>query len=587
MPHVDGRSEAERLPARDHHTGVVFTGDVRIDNRGDLLRELDLRRERLDSEIVMAAYERWGENCAARIIGDFAFALWDPRRRRLFCARDVFGIRPFYYSFQPGRFFAFGTEMRPLFTLPEISRDVNEPKLADWFDVLMEDHGETLYRDVLRLPAAHSLTVGPAGLRVSRYWELDRHGELRLGSDEEYLEAYRDHLTAAVRSRIPDHGPVGSMLNGGLDSSSIACIAADALSSRGEGPLHTFSTIFSDVMESDERPYIDAVLAKGGFDPHFREGGRQTPLGDLYELLERHEHPFCAANTFLVAGLAEAAQGHGVKVLLDGFAGDSTISHGMHYLHELAHGFHLARLAREVRGFGPQLGRPAWKAYGQLVWSKGVKSRAPNWCRELSRLARAADLGSSAETILRSEFAARVNADRAPSAEAIFGPIATSRDQHFYELATGTIPDATEIVDKVGATYDLEIRFPFLDRRLADFCLSLPPDQKLRSGWTRYIHRQALGGVLPEMVRWRHDKGNLGHNFAHVLLSFGAQQLHEAIVCHPEPLEPYVDTEALRAALVRLQTGLATNADTHWLWMAVVARSWLDPAHASLTLSHI
>src|SRR6267142_6895205 len=220
----------ERLPlAKD---GLTITADARIDNRDELINLLRLpprpSESISDSELILAAYELWGEHCPEKLLGDFAFAIWDSRKQLLFCARDHFGVKPFYY-YSSDKVFTFATEIKALLRLPEVPRQLNETKIAAHLTSIDIDKEITLYRDILRLPPAHSIKVNREGIRVQSYWSLDPSRSQVMRSDEEYAEAFRELFTEAVRCRLRSAFPLGFMLSGGLDSSSVTCVARNLL----------------------------------------------------------------------------------------------------------------------------------------------------------------------------------------------------------------------------------------------------------------------------------------------------------------------------------------------------------------------
>ncbi|MCM3901866.1 MAG: asparagine synthetase B, partial [Pyrinomonadaceae bacterium] len=207
----------ESLPFQDSSGDFVITTDARLDNRDELISNLDSSGLKVkgitDSELILAAYRQWGECCTEKLLGDFAFAIWDKRERILFCARDHFGVRPFYYYSSPTKAFVFASEMKAVFALPEVPYELNEVRLGDHLaDVFVEDES-TFYRGILRLPPAHSMTVSRGRVSTRRYFALDAELEVRLGSDDEYAEAFRELFTKAVGCRLRATGPVGVMLS--------------------------------------------------------------------------------------------------------------------------------------------------------------------------------------------------------------------------------------------------------------------------------------------------------------------------------------------------------------------------------------
>src|SRR3989441_814506 len=241
----------QRLPPPNSTGGPPPTADARIDNREELCSLLCAPSTVTDADLILQAYARWGERCPEHLLGDFAFALWDARRGLLFCARDHFGVKPFYYHHRPGRLFAFASEIKGLLVLSDVPRRLNETRVADYLVPLLEDKEITFYEEIVRLPPAHRMVVTREGVRIDQYWTLDPEREIRMKSDAEYAAAFREIFTEAVRCRLRSAFPVGSMLSGGLDSSSIACVPRELLAEDGGGKLHTLSAGFDDVPAAD------------------------------------------------------------------------------------------------------------------------------------------------------------------------------------------------------------------------------------------------------------------------------------------------------------------------------------------------
>ncbi len=248
--HTTPESLLERMPASNPSQTAIITADARIDNRAELLESLGFEEAHstvTDSDLICAAYEAWGEKCANKLIGDFVFAIWDCKRRCLFCARDPMGVKALYYYDSP-RIFAFASEIKSLLCLRDVPRELNEVRVADYLVNLFEDREITFYKGIKRIPAASTLLVTSGGTKCARFWSLDPQREIRLRSDEEYAEAFLDLFTQCVRSRLRSAFPIASTLSGGVDSSAIACLSGKLLGMKGK-TLHTVSAIFPGVPE--------------------------------------------------------------------------------------------------------------------------------------------------------------------------------------------------------------------------------------------------------------------------------------------------------------------------------------------------
>jgi asparagine synthase (glutamine-hydrolysing) len=567
----------EELPLVRKSGDLALTADVRLDNRDELIAALGIasrpRQEIGDGELILGAYERWGERCPEKLLGDFTFAIWDRRRQELFCARDHMGVKPFYY-YRSGRAFVFASEIKALLCLPEVPRRLNEVRVADYLVGISEDKEITFYQGILRLPPAHSMTLNRDRVLIRPYCSLDPSREVRFRSDEEYAEAYREVFTEAVRCRLRGTSQVGSLLSGGLDSSSIVCIAQELLSKEGDRQLHTFSSIFDDLPQCDERPFIDAVLAQGGFEHRSVQADRLSPLTDLDRVLWHEDEAFWAPNLFIHWALHGAARQQGVRVLLDGLGGDSTVSHGFEYLTELATRGRWIALSTEVRALSRHRNFSLWG----LLLRYNIKPLAPEPIRQAWRVLRGRNQQPAwgRNTVIRTEFARYVGmAERYQALEGERSrPARTLREDHWRDLTSGLHPYALEESDRVAAAFFVEPRYPFYDRRLVEFCLALPPEQRLSQGWTRVIVRRALAGILPNKIRWRAGKANWRANFQRGLLS-EREVLEEVVSDDSQVIEEYVDLAALRLAYQRF-VSRATQEDALLLWTAVILSRWLD-----------
>ncbi|GAB4425064.1 MAG: lasso peptide isopeptide bond-forming cyclase [Chloroflexi bacterium OHK40] len=580
MLHTTPESLRERLPLADRSGAFILTADARIDNRAELIASLGLRDRApagvSDSDLILAAYERWGERCPFYLLGDFAFAIWDARTLSLFAARDHFGVRAFYYH-ASAHTFAFATEIKGLLALPELPRTINEARIGDYLLNSHEDQVSTFYQSISRLPPGHCLRLSGGQLRTWRYWELERQPELRLRSTADYAEGYRAHFTEAVRCRMRAAFPVGSMLSGGLDSSSIVTVARALGREQGLPSLHTYSAIFDEVRASDERRYIQAVLDQGGLEPTFVPGDSVTPLTAIEQVLWHQDEPFHAPNLFVNWLIWGRVRQQGVRVLFDGVLGDSTAAHGYEYLDELAYAGRWLRLAREVRALCQVRQHRTLPVLQRYLLEAAFAPRLAEVLQVAHRLRGQPWPAPPIPPQINPAFARRLDLPgrlRVLEGERLH-PVWTEREAHFRLLTTGATTSALEALEHAVAAFGIEARLPFLDRRLVEFCLALPSDQKLHRGWNRAMVRHGLADVLPPTVRWRKDKGDLGHNFKHGLAADGAR-IEQILWQDAELLAPYVDLPALRNTLQRLRAQ-DQGVDDHLtiLLLSVILAVWL------------
>jgi asparagine synthase (glutamine-hydrolysing) len=565
----------EASVARSADGDLMLVADARIDNREELCALLGVPRTAhgiSDDYIIIAAYQRWGIDSPSRLIGDFSFVLYDAREDRIFCARDPFGVRPFYYHASP-RLFLFASDITALTEHSQVSRRLDDRRIAGYLTGILDDTEATFYNDIRRLPPAHALTVTRDSMRLHRYWSPDAEHELKLSSDEEYAEGFRELFTEAVRCRMNDRGPAGAFLSGGLDSSSIVCTARQIDRRKGnDRVLHTFSGLFPGVPDCDERRFIDAVVAGGDIQPHYLDASATSPMSGLEELLAHHGEPFFSPNLFVHDGLFAMAGRLGVQVMLDGFDGDTVVSHGTGHLSDLARRGKWREFMAEVNGMAQNFSIPKRR----IIWRRGVKELLPSAVRYPSLVARRREARARVASMLASDFARSTHwLDLAThTVHERSQPAQSARHDHAGRLMSGVIPFTLEVLDRTASRHGIEPRYPFFDRRLVEYCLSLPGEQKVRNGWTRWIMRQGLGEILPEEILRRGGKAMPGGSFARNLLAFERERLDALILQQRNELAEYLNIETLKQTYRRYQEtkGIGDALD---VWRSVTFAIWL------------
>ncbi len=568
----------ERLPFT--LAPLTVTSDARIDNRDELISVFGLTAspdEIADSELIVRAYDRWGRHCPEHLLGDFAFAIWDGSQQQLFCARDHMGVKPFYYYHAQNHLFAFASEIKALFTVPDVPRKVNEVQIMHYLKSNFEDREITFYADIVRLPAAHTLLISDRRVELRRYWFLDPTREIHLASDEEYARAYRDLFTQAVRCRLRSAYPVGSLLSGGLDSSSVVCVARELLRKQdlnGRLPsqrLQTFSAFYDNVPESDERYFINAIVAQGDLESHLVPADERDPFDDVQEIVRQLDQLYHSAGDQIGLALLAAARNARIRVILDGEDGDSVVSHGDGRFFELARNLKLRTLLREINA----LSKRTHRSRRDILLPMLVAS-APNIVRRTLRRAVPQVVQPAApELLIKRDFAERIKlepqvdiVDRARSTTR------TARERHYKDLTAPKVQFDLEVMDQIFADFSMEGRHPFYDRRLVEFCLALPAEQKLSAGFNRVVARRALVNCLPRAIRCRVDKSSNAAVFYRGLRTFDKALVQEVLSKEHRLVDNYVEISQARKAF-----DLVTKGDTrggYAVWQVVVLELWLQ-----------
>ncbi|MBI4866024.1 MAG: hypothetical protein HY816_03645 [Candidatus Wallbacteria bacterium] len=460
---------------------------------------------RIDNGDAAVAHAQWGDDCAEHLLGEFALAHWDSRKRRLLLGRDRLGMRAVYYH-QSESLFAFGTELRDLLALPFMPRDLRDESLVDF---LRRDGsspaGTTFYQSIRLLPSAHRLILDGAKAAVHQYWKPPGLPPACSPCDRDFAYELRELVTAAVETRLRDGKTIAVHLSGGLDSSSVACIAARYLKRKGRRLLAICSVLPGgyDGPESDERLFVNAVLEQeNNIDPVWIEPPLDRhPFAAASRWFETLGQPVSSTVSHIEELLGEAGRAHGVDVVLSGFGGDLFVScSGSNSALEL-------------------LRRGEWRpAVSLLRVLRGVQGTS--WPRLLAReIARPLlntvryhlDIGRKPDRdCVQPGLASRVDARRGLrgrgwSAEmACAGPHRVMQSVAQPGRVERVLVQLTRVFDQ---EFDQALRFPLLDSRIVDFMLELPADQLQRDGWQRSVMRRAMRGILPELIRTRRDKG--------------------------------------------------------------------------------
>jgi asparagine synthase (glutamine-hydrolysing) len=471
---------------------VWITGDVRIDGRKALISELERNgceplRSPTDPELILHAYRVWGEDCIHHLLGDFAFALWDWARRRLFCARDQFGVKPFYYA-QAHRSLIFSNTLNCVRMHPAVSDDLDDSAIADF--LLFGSNQElstTTFADIQRLPPAHVLTWSVGATRLSRYWTLPTDGEIRYRRASDYVEHFKEHLRAAVSDRLRT-SRAGITMSGGLDSTSVGVIAVELLSERAEPyDLRAYTTVYDRLIPDQERYYSGLAAKALNIPIHYL-------VADDYSLFDGWEHaalqkPEPIDNPLDAVRLDQYRQiAANSRVALGGSGGDALLAMSSSHFVDLLKHRRFWTLIREASGYVWSYGkRPplnfrsalkSWLGRGPIPW----RMPFPTWIDD--SLMKRLDLQARWE---------QVNTI----------PPTSQHPTHavaYQNLMLPLWPNYFESCDPGVSLFLLEFRQPFFDVRMINYVLAIP-----LTPWSinKTLLRTLVRGILPDTVRLR------------------------------------------------------------------------------------
>jgi asparagine synthase (glutamine-hydrolysing) len=499
-------SGSQPMHFRNRYT-ITFNGEI---YNYIELRELCLGQgyeflTKTDTEVLMALYDWKGVDMLNHLDGMFAFAIYDSRNKQLFAARDRFGEKPFYYAVDQGSNFIFASEMKALWA-SGVKRDVNNKMLYNYlqFGYITNPNNtaETFFNNISLLPQSHYIILNTVNLQFSikKYFDIDYSYQDYSITEDEASNKFKELFFTSVSRRLRSDVPIGSSLSGGLDSSAVVC-TIDQLNKEKSVKQITFSAVFPG-FEYDESKYIKEVLSQLNVDAYFTTPDANTMLSELHNVFYYHEEPFISTSMLAQYEVMKLAKEKNVTVLLDGQGADEILA-GYHpffqqYFQELK--------VRDRRRYAVE--RSAYlNLHGD---NKANPIPGADYINSLKKMT-----GPFKEPVknMYNWFKHKKNpifnndflAEYAVAGIMIDNPAKTLNHALYNSLNWG-MTQLLRYGDRSSMAHSREVRLPFLNHELVEFIFSLPPDYKIRNGWTKYIQRKAFEGIVPDSVTWRKDK---------------------------------------------------------------------------------
>ncbi|MGZ0876531.1 lasso peptide isopeptide bond-forming cyclase [Priestia megaterium] len=574
---ITPESVGEQLPYYDYERQLAITADAIIDNRDELFEQLQVERGRRktlpDSQLILLAYQKWEEETPKHLIGDFAFMIWDEKKRKLFGARDFSGARTLYY-YHTQQQVAFCTTIEPLLTLPYIEKKLNEQWLAEYLAIAgmidAADASITSYKNIKQVPPSHSISVTEDKVKLTKYCTLTPGKKLKLKSNEEYVEAFQEVFQKAVTSRLRTHLNVGAQLSGGLDSGAAVSFAARDMRKKGK-KLHTFSYIppedFVDFTPKqlipNERPFIQSTVKYvGGIKDYYLDFAERSSYSEIDSLLATMEMPYkFFENSFWLKGMFEKSHDEGIGVLLSGDRGNFTISWGyaLEYYAVLLKRMKWVRLLQELNQYSqntggarlrmlPVIARVGFPVIDKL-FPQGTSYQLPK--------------------LLNREFAVKTGVftklkeygiDQTgwfPDAD-----IYEERKKHFEDVFQWNAGNT--LAAKLSLRYSVWKRDPTNDLRVVRFCLSLPEEQYVQNGLDRALIRRSTKDLLPDKVRLnQRTRGVQGVDWVHRMIPHWDAFTDEVEQLSTDKrILEFLDGQVIKTALLKIKQGAQPECAT-------------------------
>ncbi|MGS2779010.1 lasso peptide isopeptide bond-forming cyclase [Robertmurraya sp. GLU-23] len=565
---ITPESIGEQLPFYDYERRLAITADAIIDNREELFQLLQIDREDqkkiTDSQLILLAYHKWGEESPKFLVGDFAYVIWDEKEQKLFGARDFSGSRTLYY-FKNGQRFVFCTLIKPILGFPYVKTELNEQWLAEYLAIIgmadVANASQSVYKDIDQILPSHSITIKDNKLVLKRYTRFN-FKTITLKSTDEYVEAFRDVFQEAIGSRLRTHQNVGAQLSGGLDSGAIVAFARKLLSK--DKSLYAFSYIppsdFKDFtprhLLSNEKPLISETVSHvGGIKEHYLDFNGRDSYTEINSFLDVMEMPYkFFENSFWLKGMYEKASEQNVGVLLNGGRGNISISWGsaLDYYAILFKKLKFIKLFNELNQFSQNVGGSRFRRIPFIA-----KMALPSFNKTNEE---------DVISIINPEFAKKTNVYARLKAYGIdesgwlsSQDIYQNRKRHFEDVFHWNASNT--LACKLSLPYSVWKRDPTNDLRVIQFCLSVPEDEYVQNGLDRALIRNATEGYLPDSIRLNQSvRGVQGADWVHRMIPIWDSLKEEVMeFSKDETLLSFVDSNVIQRGINKMKNNVKSE----------------------------
>ena len=491
---------------KDPRYSIIHNGEIYnyLELRVTLQQKGYVFRTQSDTEVILAAYDYWKENCLQQFDGMFAFAIWDEKEQVLFAARDRFGEKPFYY-FEDDEHFIFASEMKALWAVG-VPRNIDDKMLLNYLALghvqNSMDKEQCFFKNIYSLPPAHYLRISMIDFRsrIHKYWGINKEIKIDI-SPVDAIEKFTDLFNASIKKRLRSDVAVGTSLSGGLDSSSVVAFISEQRSGNSSvgKQLKTFSAVFPG-FERDESNYIDTVATRFGTESFRISPSPQDLIKDFEQLCFHQEEPFSSSGIYAQYKIFELAKQHGVKVLLDGQGADEILAGYPRYIHwylqEVLSRHKLGSTQKERKAMAKNGQHFGWDIKNVLAAFLPAHAAIQLEKKEYHKTIGQPDIDTGfLKSLTGREW------------EGIHKPIVTKlNDILYFNTVEMGLEELLRFADRNSMAHGMETRLPFLDHKLVEFIFSLPAQLKMHDGWTKWLLRHAMDKKLPGEIVWRKEK---------------------------------------------------------------------------------
>jgi len=505
-------SKYEYLPLRKD--AYVLTMDARIDNREELAKELVLpnrsNEEIGDSEFILAAYAKWGEECPKHLLGDFAFAIWDEKEKQLFCARDHIGIKQFYYFLENGTF-VFSNDIKSLMNFGIIPKEINDKAIVNQIVYAhLQSNSYTFYKNVFKLPPAHNLIITNKKIIKKSYWKISNSPKVTYVNIDECAEKLRHLITQSIYDRMRSSYPITSHLSGGIDSSSIAAIASRKLREKNQ-KLLAFNWLH-EPSDKDDPNYYEWANSKTiaeleGIEHHYVSLNVQ----DIYDYMESNKiSDGDSAQFWYEIPIRKYARSKGSRIILSGWGGDDFASYpGASYFANffLEEGF-LKLIKAEKSDICKRSQEKCMRRLIGSIYKWVIIPLMPRFLYCYMPRTHCSEIRKSATEFTKKEYLPGLENElnRYVKYNNVFQPRSTIRKDMIANYKFGHLQARIESWSAASKTNRLEYAYPLLDKRIIEFMMQVPTKFFVHEGKGRYLFRSVMKNIVPDHILWSNTK---------------------------------------------------------------------------------
>jgi len=511
--HISYQSEYEIVPLEDKKSNLIITADAILDDRENTLKRINIDPTKADitndTFIILEMYKKYGEKCVDYLIGDFAFAIYDKSNNSLFCVRDHVGKRTFHYKHENNKF-TFATLSSTIFDSMEKKCSLNDEWIANFLSFggpMHElDASITVFKDIMQLEPGHLLKYKNNKIEIEKYWNVDVYKEIKRKDEKDYAKGLKEILKIAVEDRLKTNGNIGVSLSGGIDSTSVAAFAAMKLKEENKRlkaftsvPFNEYKNYLNKYAFADETEKVK-IFSKmyENIDNEFCSFEDKNSLTDIEEHLEHLEHPYkFIQNYYWVEGIARKASEADCKILLKGTYGNASISFGIitYNLITLLEKRKFIKLFREMKQYSKNIDESfmfTFKFILKIVLPDSI----------LKMLGKFTEYNDN--SLINEEILIKSNVEKRLKKEKVGRYQEANNGVYYFRelfLKENVFSQLGGVGTKNSLKYGLQVRDPTMDKRVIEYCFSIPYDEYVKDGISRKVIRDATEDLLPDEIR--------------------------------------------------------------------------------------